>query len=185
MNSNAGNVMADEHEKSGVTITLDILRHLLIIGSTAYIISMIWNWNWIVALIAAVPLYIVMLNLIGFLTLPLYAFTPEKRLLRKGHKAIKAGDFETLRSVNREFEDEYNVNVPEGPSEKELELSALEDEATYIVNKLKIKMLQIKNGESVEDSEIAALEREADRVMEELEVKRLEVEIEELNQEIK
>lgn len=105
--------MAWEHEKSGVTISLDILRHLLILVGTGYAIFLIWKWNWIVALIAAIPVYIVMLNLFGFLTLPLYAFTPENRLKAKAFKAFKNGDIDKGKTLTDEFAKKFNVNVPE------------------------------------------------------------------------
>jgi len=90
--------------KSGLTVVFDIFRHLLVIVIAIYCVSLIWNWNWIVALIAAVPVYIVVLNVIGFLTLPLYAFTPENKLKRQGWKAIEDGNFDELRRVNKEME---------------------------------------------------------------------------------
>ncbi|KKL14597.1 hypothetical protein LCGC14_2514050, partial [marine sediment metagenome] len=74
--------MAYEHEKSETTIFLDIVRNVLILVATGYAVSLIWQWNWIVALIATFPVYVVMLNLIGFATLPLYTLTPENRLQR-------------------------------------------------------------------------------------------------------
>ena len=106
--------MAWEHEKSGTTIFLDILRNLLILVATGYAVFLIWKWNWIVALIAAIPVYIVMLNLFGFLTLPLYAFTPENRLKAKAFKAFENGDFEKGKALTDEFTEKYNVNVPKG-----------------------------------------------------------------------
>jgi len=105
--------MAWEHEKSGTTIFLDILRNLLILVATGYAVFLIWKWNWIVALIAAIPVYIVMLNLFGFLTLPLYAFTPENRLKAKAFKAFENGDFEKGKALTDEFTEKFNVNVPE------------------------------------------------------------------------
>ena len=104
--------MAWEHEKSGTTIFLDILRNLLILVATGYGVFLIWKWNWIVALIAAIPVYIIMLNLLGLLTLPLYAFTPENRLKAKALKAIENGDLETGMALLDEFEEKFNVNVP-------------------------------------------------------------------------
>jgi len=105
--------MAWEHEKSGVTISLDIFRHLLIIAGTGYAVFLIWKWNWIIALISAIPVYIVMLNLFGFITLPLYAFTPENRLKAKTLKAFEKGDFEKGKALTDEFAEKFNVNVPE------------------------------------------------------------------------
>lgn len=105
--------MAWEHEKSEITIFFDIVRHLLILSGTCYVIFLIWKWNWIVALIAAIPVYIVMLNLFGFLTLPIYTFTPEHRLRIKAFKSLENGEFEKGKALSEEFIKKFNVNVPE------------------------------------------------------------------------
>jgi hypothetical protein len=105
-------MMAYEHEKSGTTICLDIVRHLLALGTAGGVVFFIWRWNWIVALLTAFPIYIVILNLVGFLTLRLYDLTPENRLGRKMMEALKGGDFEKGRALTREFEKRFNVNVP-------------------------------------------------------------------------
>ena len=105
--------MAWEHEKSAVTISLDILRYLLILAGTGSAVFLIWRWNWIIALITCIPVYIVMLNLFGFLTLPLYAFTPENRLKAKAFKAFENGDLEKGKALTDEFTKKFNVNVPE------------------------------------------------------------------------
>jgi len=104
--------MAWEHEKSGITILLDVFRHLSILAATGYAIFLIWNWNWIVALLAAIPVYIIMLNLVGFLTLPLYAFTPENRLKAKAFKAFEKGDPEKGKALTEKFSKKFNVNIP-------------------------------------------------------------------------
>jgi hypothetical protein len=105
--------MAYEHEKSGVTILLDIIRHLLILAATGYLVFLTWRWNWIVGLIAVIPIYVVMLNLVGFATLPLYMLTPENKLKAKAFKAFQNGDFEKGKELTDEFTDKFNVNVPE------------------------------------------------------------------------
>ena len=64
----------EEDEKSFSTVLIDIARHLLIVAGTGYSVFLIWRWNWIVSLLATIPVYIIMLNLFGFLTLPLYYF---------------------------------------------------------------------------------------------------------------
>lgn len=110
--------MAYEHEKSGTTICLDIVRNLLALGAAGGVVFLIWKWNWIVALVAAIPLYIVMVNLAGFLTLPLYGLTPENRLGRRMMEAIKDGDFEKSKVLGDEFEKRFNVNVPKEVRDK-------------------------------------------------------------------
>ncbi len=105
--------MAYEHEKSGVTILFDIIRYLLILGGTIYVIFLIWRWNWIVALIAILPVYLIMLNIFGFLTLPLYAFTPENKLKAKAFNAFQNGDVEKGKELTDKFADKFNVNIPD------------------------------------------------------------------------
>lgn len=104
--------MVWEHEKSWTTIFLDILRNLLVLIATGYVVFLIWKWNWIVALVTVIPIYIIMLNLFGFLTLPLYIFIPENRMKYKASKAFEDGDFEKGKTLTDEFTKRFNVNVP-------------------------------------------------------------------------
>ena len=67
---------------------LDAVRHVLILGAWGYATFLLWQWHWIAALVACVPVYIVMLNLVGFATLPLYLLTPEVRQARQMHRAL-------------------------------------------------------------------------------------------------
>ena len=87
--------MALEHEKSLATLLLDNIRYLLILAASCYAVILIWRWNWIVALIAAIPVFKIMWNLVGFLTFPLYLFTSEGKALRS------------------EFTEKSDVKVPE------------------------------------------------------------------------
>jgi len=97
------------HEKSNVTIFLDVIRNLLILLITGYAVYRIWNWNWIVGLISAIPIYILVMNLVGFATLPLYTLTPESKLIRKGFKNIEDGNVSELEKINEEFENKFNA----------------------------------------------------------------------------
>jgi hypothetical protein len=96
------------------------LRNVLILAATGYAVYLIWRWNWIIALIVAIPFYIIMLNVFGFLTLPLYALTPENRLKAKAFKAFENGDLEKGKALTDEFTEKFNVNVPkESRTEKQ------------------------------------------------------------------
>lgn len=108
--------MAWEHEKSGTTLFIDVVRHLLILSGTCYVVLFIWKYSWIIALIVAIPAYIIMLNLFGFLTLPLYLLTPENKMKAKAFKAFQKGDFETGKALTDKFSKKFNVNVPEETS---------------------------------------------------------------------
>jgi hypothetical protein len=105
--------MAYEHEKSGTTILLDIIRNLVILAATGHYVARVWSWNWFAGLAAAVPIYVIMLNLVGFATLPLYLFTPENRMKARILKALKNGDLDKGSELTEEFEDRFNVNIPD------------------------------------------------------------------------
>src|SRR5690349_20766100 len=101
--------MSYEHQKSVVTIFLDIIRNVLILIATGFLVFMIWKWHWVAAVLAAIPIYLIMMNLIGILTLPLYMLTPENRLMSKAHKAFKAGNFELGNALTNEFKAKFKV----------------------------------------------------------------------------
>lgn len=105
--------MAYEHEKSGVTILLDVIRNVLILIATGFLVFLIWKWHWIAAVLAAIPVYIVMMNVVGFLTLPLYMLTPENKLKAKAFRAFQAGDFEQGMALTDEFTEKFNANIPQ------------------------------------------------------------------------
>jgi hypothetical protein len=87
----------EEHRRSGATFLLDLVRYALILFGTWYVLRLLWSFSWIVALVAAIPVFVVMLNVCGFVTLPFYALTPEVRAKRAALR-----DFErTLTSPTR------------------------------------------------------------------------------------
>lgn len=51
---------------------LDAIRHLIIFIATITTLYFIWKIHWLLAIVVALPVYIILLNLVGFLTLPLY-----------------------------------------------------------------------------------------------------------------
>lgn len=104
--------MTWDHQKSGVTITLDIVRNLLILAATGYVTVLVWRYNWIIALLGLLPVYFVFLNVFGFLTLPLYRFTPENRLKAKMHQAMASRDLEKGKELTDQFIKRFKVDVP-------------------------------------------------------------------------
>ena len=54
----------------------------------AYVTVLIWRWNYLAGIVLCAPTYVVMLNLAGFMTLPLYAMTPEVRTVRQAEKEL-------------------------------------------------------------------------------------------------
>lgn len=75
--------MENSHEKSSFTIFLDLFRNTLIFIATGYIVYLLWSWHWLSAIILAIPIYIIVMNIIGFMTLPFYRLTPENRRLKE------------------------------------------------------------------------------------------------------
>ena len=104
--------VAWEHRKSGTTIILDVLRNLLILAATGYVTVLVWRYNWIIALLGLLPVYVVFLNVFGFLTLPLYRFTPENRLKAKMYQAIASGDLQKGKELTDQFTTRFEVDVP-------------------------------------------------------------------------
>lgn len=104
--------MAWEHQKSGTTFFFDIVRYILILSGTCYILSLIGEHSSVFGLLAALPVYVIMLNVFGFLTLPLYSFTPENRAKSKMLNAMQKGDFESAKTQTDTFVREFKVNVP-------------------------------------------------------------------------
>ena len=105
--------MAWEHQKSGTTVLWDTIRYLLIFSGTGVVLYYIGKYNLILAVIAAIPVFVIMLNLIGFLTLPLYFFTPESRTASKMLKSLEKGDMDSFREQFSAFKQDINVKVPD------------------------------------------------------------------------
>jgi hypothetical protein len=95
------------HSWDTIRQVLDVIRHLIIVTSTVVIVYLIWNIYWFLALVAAIPAYILLLNLFGFLTLPLYgliayawsSLTPEGKGMSQMWKRVEKGETEALREL--------------------------------------------------------------------------------------
>ena len=105
--------MAWEHEKSATTVLWDTIRWLLICFGTGVVLYYIGKYSLALAVIAAIPVFVVMLNLIGFLTLPLYFLTPETKAVQNIARSLKKGDMESFGEQVRAFERDFNVKVPD------------------------------------------------------------------------
>lgn len=64
--------MVSKHDDPAESRFLDIFRYLLILVATGYAVFLIWKQNRVLAFLEAFPVFIVVSNLFGFLTLPLY-----------------------------------------------------------------------------------------------------------------
>ena len=81
--------MARECKKSRTEVFRDILVNLLILVVTGYVVFLIWKWNWIIAVITAVPIYFVMFWLVCALLVLLWSLTPKNRLKVKTFRALQ------------------------------------------------------------------------------------------------
>lgn len=77
-----------ERRKSITWYLFDFLRYTLTLGGTAFIASYLWKINWIIGAISILPVFILLLNIIGFLTIPIYLITPESSAARKAFKEL-------------------------------------------------------------------------------------------------
>lgn len=75
-------------QKSITWYLLDFLRHILTFAGTAVVAWYLWKITWIIGAISILPVFILLLNIIGFLTLRVYDITPEARAARKAFKEL-------------------------------------------------------------------------------------------------
>lgn len=104
--------------KSSFTKILDFTRNLLIVLTTLYLLTFLWKWHWIYAIVGAIPIYIILLNIFGFLTLPLYLLTPENKEFKKSKKLfnkygfdIEAEAISMIENFNKNEKKEFSPNV--------------------------------------------------------------------------
>ena len=79
---------------------LDFLRWAWILGATGATIKWLWDVHWALGLFLALPAFVILMNIIGFLTLPLYAFTIEARMARRVLKDIEEKGSDTKRETD-------------------------------------------------------------------------------------
>ncbi len=116
--------------KSVITWFLDIVRHLLIITGTVTVLCLsLTRVHWLLAIILAIPVYVVMFHLVDFLLLPLYFLTPEHRVVSMALKAIEEGDFSTALRVLEAYEKRYVVESRDGPHAAGTEVDDEQDES--------------------------------------------------------
>jgi hypothetical protein len=90
--------------KSITWYLLDFLRHILTFAGTAVVAWYLWKINWIIGAISIFPVFILLLNIIGFLTLRIYDITPESRAARKAFKDLDQFNHELVRNDSTESE---------------------------------------------------------------------------------
>ncbi len=77
-------------QKSITWYLLDFMRHLFSFGGTAIIAWYLWRIDWRIGAIVILPVFFLLLNTIGFLTLRMYDVTPEARIAKDALKSIDA-----------------------------------------------------------------------------------------------
>lgn len=78
----------------------DIIRWILIIGATIITVKWLWTAHWALGLVLALPVFVIFLNVFGFLTLPIYGFTKEARIARRTLKDLEEKVSEPKRELD-------------------------------------------------------------------------------------
>lgn len=68
---------------------LDIIRVSLVFIGTIIIVPWLWDVHWALGGVLALPVFVILLNVIGFLTLPFYGLTSEHQRDRKALKKFE------------------------------------------------------------------------------------------------
>ena len=93
--------MREVGARSSACRFLDLLRHIIVLPGTLIVLCSLWRSSPGLAAIAALPVYIVLLNVVGFLILPLYYFTPERKTASELRRCLEKGDRKALRRLAR------------------------------------------------------------------------------------
>jgi hypothetical protein len=83
---------------------LDFLRFILTFTGTAVIGWYLWKINWIIGPISILPVFILLLNIIGFLTLPVYFIAPESRAAKRPFKELDQFHHKLVKDDSKENE---------------------------------------------------------------------------------
>jgi len=68
---------------------LDFLRHILTFAGTGATAWYLWKIDWRIGAIAVFPVFVLIVNIIGFLTLRVYDITPEASAARKARESLE------------------------------------------------------------------------------------------------
>lgn len=82
---------------------LDVIRWGLIIGATSLSVERLSTVHWLLGLVLSIPLFVVYMNIFGFLTLPLYGFTIEAIAARKELKDIIESPLRKRKKIASKF----------------------------------------------------------------------------------
>jgi hypothetical protein len=93
--------------KSRTTILLDTIRGVLTYFGTGISVYYVGKYNLVLAVFVAIPIFIIMIYILGFLTLPLYFFTPESRAANKMLRSLENCDMESFNEQVKTFEKDF------------------------------------------------------------------------------
>jgi hypothetical protein len=85
-------------ERTNLRQTIDTVRYLLISISIFITEIFLFNFHWLIGLLAIVPVFIIFLNLWGFLTLPLYSIFCKSNNLSRAYDVLE--HIETIPNEN-------------------------------------------------------------------------------------
>ena len=68
---------------------LDFLRHTLTFAGTAAVVWYLWKVDWRIAAAAVLPVFVLILNIVGFSTLRVYDITPEANAARRARESME------------------------------------------------------------------------------------------------
>lgn len=91
-------------KKSITWYLLDFLRFIMTFGGTAVIAWYLWKIDWRIGVIFILPGFILLLNIIGFLTLRVYDITPEASAARKVRESLDRLNHELVKNDSTESE---------------------------------------------------------------------------------
>ncbi|MBU4446494.1 hypothetical protein KJ656_15680 [bacterium] len=91
-------------KKSITWYLLDFLRFIMTFGGTAVIAWYLWKIDWRIGAIFILPGFILLLNIIGFLTLRVYDITPEASAARKVRESLDRLNHELVKNDSTESE---------------------------------------------------------------------------------
>ena len=90
--------------KSITWYLLDFLRFIMTFGGTAVIAWYLWKIDWRIGAISILPVFILLLNIIGFLTLRIYDITPEASAARNAGERLDQFNHELEKNDSTESE---------------------------------------------------------------------------------
>jgi len=117
-------MMAESEPKSETWRSLDTIRLLITVPTTVVVFYFIWQIHWILAVYMAITVYILLLNLVGFLTSRLYSLiSSDAKAVSEMWKRVDNGDTDLLHPISDNMVDEANEDATTTPAPEEQTVS--------------------------------------------------------------